>query len=250
MSIAASWTIDDQLTARLNTERLACKIDLKYPSLGLREIEAAGKRLVGISPLQISATPALPEGEQLAECYVRGTDLIAEYRQAPGRSARPAVYWRYLDGDQYGSAIEVIISMETDHLSSDPRVTLVSHFSSVLDLSYLHAEHDDLFASVKPVSNEPTQLNLTDIQPLCLVRMGDEPLQYGEAIHPTDFAGVQIAREGETLVVRYELFAESLEKGVIRRGRALAAFVPAGCAEAAMVHWYGTMQQASPPLTA
>ena len=49
---------------------------------------------------------------------------------------------------------------------------------------------------------------------------------YLEMVHPTDFTGVQIATADELPTVRWHVFPERLEKGVIRRARVRGLFLP------------------------
>jgi hypothetical protein len=49
---------------------------------------------------------------------------------------------------------------------------------------------------------------------------------YLELVHPTDFAGVQVSSADGLTTLRWRLFPERLEKGVIRRGRVRGYVLP------------------------
>jgi len=247
MSASTVWKIIEDRFATLQTDGLTCQVDLRHPNRGLLDIKLAGKPLVGLAPLQISATPPLSAGEQLEEAYVRGGDLVATYQQGPGRSARPQVYWRYLNHREYGDAVEVLVSMQTDYLASDPRVYLSSE---ILCSSLLHlpSSGSESLETVK-IKGESLELSPQDSLPLLLARGAADAISYGEVIHPSDFAGAQVRRDGDGFRVEYQLFTESLEKGVIRRGRALGLFVSSSRDEEGARYWYRQLEGALPPLT-
>jgi hypothetical protein len=63
--------------------------------------------------------------------------------------------------------------------------------------------------------------------PLLLFRPHGAAYSYAEMVQPSDFAGASLELRGEELL-RYShpLFAERLEKGVIRRVRLCGALLP------------------------
>lgn len=247
MSASTVWTIVNQQFAQLQTDSLTCQLNLRRPNDGLQQIQVAGSSLAGTLPMQLSATPILSEGEQLEEAYVRGSDVVATYRQGPGRSTRPQIYWRYINRGTYGQAIELLVSTQTDNLESDPRVAIASSVNC-LSLWHLACQNANSLDELR-IGDTPLRLTEQDTLPLLLARNVTNEVSYGEIIYPSDFAGVGIHRRGGAIRLEYELFAEPLEKGVIRSGRALSLFVPSCRDEESVMYWYHESEEAVPPLT-
>jgi len=61
----------------------------------------------------------------------------------------------------------------------------------------------------------------------CVVmRSSEAPLSYIEIMAATDFHAIGLRADGPTAALEWRLFAEFLEKGVIRRARVHSAIVP------------------------
>ena len=76
------WQLAEH-TARLRLAQLAAAIDLSRPADGLVDFQVGADSLGGACLLGIEIPP-LPAGnpQALAECYVRGADLVAVYEES------------------------------------------------------------------------------------------------------------------------------------------------------------------------
>jgi hypothetical protein len=227
---------------------------------------AAGLRILGVE-LSDCAAGDLP----IAECYVRGLDLVATY-MIPALATRVQVYWRAasdapdsqeldshtLDGGG-ATAIDLQVSVQTDVLDAKPRVSTRSVLAGDRVERLIDARSPSL-ARVAIDAAAPVLL-APDASPACLLFSLGGELAYVEMVHPADFRQCRLSRRGEELVVEHGLFAEKdLEKGVILRARVrgllLRSTAPdrAGASQAAAVEViaaeaYERFVAAPPPLT-
>ncbi len=72
---------------------------------------------------------------------------------------------------------------------------------------------------------------------------------YAEMVVPADFQGGRVQQTPECTRLAYELFPESLEKGVIRRGRIRSLFLPRQRDAQAAWDVYEDLCTGTPPLT-
>src|SRR6476660_6646009 len=69
------------------------------------------------------AIPLTEDGPrpELVDVYVRGGDLVATYARTPPLTVAPQIYWRLSFAERMQAvAIEVVLSMNTDLLESQP----------------------------------------------------------------------------------------------------------------------------------
>jgi hypothetical protein len=180
----------------------------------------------GISVL-CSAGPVEAAGQlQVFERYVRGNDLVVSCLPAGPHQITPHVYWRAKFCREFNaSRIELVLSAQTDLLDSGP----AWHINSfVREATLLHCdirEHrqvEDISAVVKTFDAADST------EHLFLFRAQSLGITYAQMVHPSDFAGANVALDGrQPMVVGSTLFPERLEKGVIRRGRICGWFMPA-----------------------
>lgn len=220
----------------LNSVGVSAEVNLTNPALGIQHIKFAGQSL-DMTPLKLTPHPPSTDGEQLGEAYVRATDLIASYAQTPPRTAHPQVYWRLLSRDD-ARGIELIVSMQTSLLDSNPRLHIVSAYPPA---ELLQARVDGSF-STDDVGNG-------DSPGLFLVRPSNADYSYSEMVFPSDFLGATVTSDVNGLQLSYELFPEDLEKGVIRKGRVRAIWLPRQNDEAIAWSIYRELVAQGPPLT-
>lgn len=224
-SIKAVWQLQ-QSTALLKRADLQAQVDLRKPSLGLRQIVFQSKQIEGCIPLQVSPHPPAPEGiETLIDSYVRGCDLVARYAQSPQRTIEPTLYWRLLDFAKPIVGIELLVSMQTSLLDSDPTFTMLSECDgAAFWLTNPRAE-----VNVNPIRidslTESHWKSPSRQSGFFLFRLHGCDVSYAEMILPADFHGARVEQTPECARLAYELFPESLEKGVIRRGRIRSLFL-------------------------
>lgn len=235
------WFVEKE-TARLETATLACEIELHRPSTGLRQLKLNGRAVAHCEPLQVSPEPPAPKGgETLIESYVRGNDLIATYAQTPSRTVQPTYYWQGLEaGPLVG--VELMVSMQTSLLASDPTLTaLTTCKGKALWISAGEA------VALKSNSDEAWQ-SPAGAEGFCLFRLANG-ISYAEMVFPADFLGARVTFKDDACQLAYRMFPESLEKGVIRRGRIRGWFLPTDGDVDAAFKAYQQLQAEDPPLT-
>lgn len=215
----APWRLVGQRAA-LAAGDLAATIDFAELDLGLQGINWSGSLVDG----RVLA-PQLPDiagsQPQVTESYVRGCDLVASFERPGPLAAVPHVYWRVRpDAAARAIGIELIVSMRTDLLDSQPETCVVTEFSQ---------------AAIRYTS----------------LRILDLPggVSYFQVVHPDDLFAVEERRTGDRYRIRATLFPERLEKGVIRRARLCGWFLPSECDLAVAVELAREFIAEPPPLT-
>ncbi len=213
------WNLQGTI-ARVSRHTLAGQVDVSFPWRGF---EPAAAPRAGVALLKVfTRATALDAPETLVEHYDRGVDLVATYAQTPERNFRPQVYWRVIeqpvDAAAASAGLEVIVSTQTSLLDSQPLVAL----ESVLppgEVQLWSAQGEPLTAS--------SGVWQTGSAAACVVlfRPRDWSLSYCELAQAADISAMQVEL-GEFPSIRWQMFPESLEKGVIRRGRVRGVFLP------------------------
>ncbi len=237
-----TWRLSGQL-AELQGAGLRLTIDLARPQSGLSAIVIEQEPWTQLSPLQLCLAGALtPMTESVREAYVRGPDLIVDYAELPARDVNPRVVWRDLSSHLEIPAIEWCIGIQTRGLQSHPHVGLRTQ---AIDLGELCVKGPRAWR----VANAGTLRSDSD-QGLFLFRWPATTLTYVEMVYASDFHGASIAFEDATTSIRYRLFPESLEKGVIQLGRVRGLWVPRDQDEQRAESCFRDFLHAELPLTA
>ena len=235
----AQWQIDGEVAA-IADGRLAASIDLKHPANGLTKLTYDGNAVNGCIPLQVSPEPPAPKsGETLIESYIRGRDLIATYAQTPQRSVQPTYYWHCLECEGSAVGVELMVSMQTSLLDSDPTLSAFSECKGSA-----HWVCDGKATAIEDATWE-SPANATG---LFLFRLNDE-VSYAEMVFPSDFLGASVKKDNGAWQLTYRMFPEDLEKGVIRRGRIRALLMPTKDDIDTATKAYEALSAADPPLT-
>jgi hypothetical protein len=176
----------------------------------------------------ISAGPGpRPAVIEVAERYVRGQDFVATYAESAEFPVAPHFYWRATLHEPAAVQIEMIMSVQTDLLDSNPEAT-VNSFALESQLFCASALQENAF---REIASGPQPISLdgsASQEHLILFRNEDLRLSYAQMVHPSDFVAMEIqTAESRPWLVTSTLFPESLEKGVIRRGRICGWFLPA-----------------------
>jgi hypothetical protein len=187
------------------------------------------QRLLELQPLQLHV-PGLvdPLSEQgLSEVYVRGADLVANYARTVSGQFTPQIYWRGRCTAE-AAGVELIISMQTDQLHSDPTLKTTSQLPAG---QLLQVEVTDpprfreLTTDSAPSASGPGGTDPS----LLLFRFASCPVSYAEMVYPTDLGCFWLrdrpAEQGGWQC-GYRLLHENLEKGVIRRARLAGWLLP------------------------
>jgi hypothetical protein len=215
--------------AHLMLPKLSLEFNAERPRDGLTSITALGRawplaRLLGI------AGPIHSAGCTLADWHVRGNDVIAAYETGEPAEARIDLLWHVVQPKSpppWIARIELLVSIRTDRLDWRHDVSLVSTIPTVTECSEF-TPACSWFAG-----------NDWDWSLALMVHLAD--LRRRESIAAPGLLG---ARQ-----VCDRLFpAESLEKGVILRARAMALFLDAGADVAEVAQCMREFDAADPPL--
>jgi hypothetical protein len=250
---ASTWDLRDRF-GRCELDRWSAAVDLLRPDRGLTDLQCGSHRLSDTEILGLGGPATL--GDQrgdLVECYHRGPDLIAAYRESPEWPVRVDAMWRAAPGAQGApilAAVDLIVSVRTELLESWPELAVRSRIPSREILRLVSADSAQ-FAPFPDIAAVPVVVN-SESGPGCLLfRLPDAGLSYGEMVHPADFQRSQLKRPaGETspIEVRHRLFAERLEKGVILRARVRGVWVDGADDTRQVAGCYAAFAAAEPPL--
>lgn len=222
-----SWTLSGSRAGRAEAT-----IDLTDPAAGLA-LSPSGDRLLGID---------LAAGDRLAPCdtWLRGDDLVAVYDLEDRRQLRASAMWRWLAGPP--ASWEVVVSASTSLLESDPRVAVVCDVGGG---TVAWGRRSDRGVVWTPLAAGDTTLP-SQAECLLITRPSDAVIL---AVHPVDAPRIQLEHAGERLRIACQLFASSLEKGVLLRSRVRAAIAADADAVAQATAIMESLATAPPPLT-
>jgi hypothetical protein len=239
------WSIEHD-HARLLSGPIGIGIELRRPERGLVIANDSSPKL-SLNPLGIS----LPElswqsAKPLSDAYTRGCDLVATYLETEGHPLRVQIYWRALEQRPSAIGFELMLSVQTHLLDSNPGlevITTASNNASVLTFD----SGEGSFAEPRPQS----ATGPAAIESGCyLVSMAESDWSYFEMIHPGDHHQTILSQEGAQRVIRRKLFERRLEKGVILRSRLQSVFVASTGDRQTAAEYYRGFAASGPTLTA
>ena len=247
MNDVLSWRVNGY-EAKWQQSDFEFSIDANQLLQGMHQLRFQQRSLSNFRLLRL-ALPDLRDpipASAISEVYARGNDLIASYLPVSSNRFAPQVYWRVrsTDGSQ---GVEAMISMQTDTLESRPLI----QSSSMVDgnRAWCFQRETESFVELT-VGDQPTVLSVDESAPLLLVRAEDETFSYLEMAYPTDPFEFWVSRGADQqLAMGFRLLEEHLEKGVIRRFRVAAWFIPRGNDMQLAADLYRELLQADPPLT-
>jgi hypothetical protein len=222
----AVWTLRGNV-ADLSCGILSGRIDASRPNSGLHDVALDGARrsasLLSVYRSDITNEKSWPL--PLAESYVRGNDLVASYQATDSWPFSPQLYWRSnslraVDGVLASASL--LVSVQTHLLDTVPQIAVASHvpWDEVLSVSVSGAK-------AAAVQIDSSQMKSAASEDCCvLMRSKDVPLSYLEMMPAGDFHAAALLPQGNEKAFEWRLFAEFLEKGVIRRARVHVAIVP------------------------
>ena len=230
------WDLNSNI-GRLNSRALTCEVDVMHPERGLCNTAVDG---VAIHAAMLVISREFDDNSQqeiggknwpaaLADAYVRGNDLVASYSPSGDWPYAPQIYWRAETLESMRpllSSLSVLISVQTHLLDTYPEISITTRMAA-----------QDLFEVTAPVVDD-TPSNVVRIDsvqrlfagpnPRCLVwRLRNQNISYVEIMPGSDHRELVVERrEDGTAQARWRVFADFLEKGVIRRARLQSGFVP------------------------
>lgn len=183
--------------------------------------------------------------------------MIAHYRGVDDAGLFPEIYWRMAEvaANAKSVMIELLVSVRTDWLDSDPRVMI----QSVLPAdSYGVWPGPHGVEQVQEAASCLLRRALAVSEEGCVVvsSLKDESLEDGklvfaQLVDPADLADVEVSCEGSPprLTSLISCFSGRLEKGVIRRARLRAVITSEREADGVWTDQWKSLVSASPPLT-
>ncbi len=219
------WRLDQQV-ATLSLAALKASVDIARPQLGVQGIQVESQpfdaHLLALAPSGAPATwPA-----KVTDAYVRGTDLVATYSGDSTWPYAPQVYWS-ASPEQLGlesvPSLSMVVSIQTSQLDTHPRLDIRSSLSAA-EVLLISLVGDDVLVDshiegVQGIDPRAIACGL-------LWRFDRDSFCYAEIMPKSDFRQLAIERTSDMIGSRWELFAEFLEKGVIRRAQLHSMFVP------------------------
>jgi hypothetical protein len=202
--------------AELRAGALRGELDVSRPELGVSGL--------AINDVDLNSLPP----RQMADVYVRGDDLIAAYQPTEAWPYATQIYWQAPDAGNSPdllSSVSLIVSIQTHLLDTWPAMCIDTQLEADeivhVDCASQHAD------SVRELPLGTATIHSAAGVCCILYRLAGMPITYAEMIPGSDMREVTISREnGRTCHARWELFAEFLEKGVIRRARMHSILVP------------------------
>ena len=223
------WQLNQPITTLTNGP-LQLKVNYARPADGLFDVQFDGRSLPAARLLQVRTPHHAPADceETVTDVYTRGPDLVATYAQTDQRTVRPQVYWRAIRLDStdepiYG--IDLIVSMQTSLMDSDPSMTIHTDVGAA-EAWQRSAAETERFRHVNGDSVSGADGDAA--RHLIVARHTIGTYGYAEMIHPSDFAGGELtwSEDESRLEISTRIFDQRLEKGVIRRGHLRGVFVP------------------------
>gem|GEM_PF-2252555 len=254
---ASPWRIDEHL-ARLEAPQSRAEIDLFNPAGGMKVRAARGENIVGARIFAIGLSSASDSQSSNVEFFARGNDLIAIHWERPDSPFRAQIYWRWIpsvqafkqcDNGQDIDALELILSIQTSLLDSDPALEVATALDAkgAGQLTEVVTAHFSERSASLGGSGLDAESGLGCFQ----FELAAGKLKYLEMVHPADFRNSRLSAVASPpgLRLSHRLFAERLEKGVILRSRLRSFFVPKDCPTTAIVSAYEEFADSEPPLT-
>lgn len=219
------WRLD-QSTAELVDGNVQARVDLAHPQLGLQHLQIRGKSISG-RLLCISATGCDAWSPSIGDVYVRGCDLVVSYKAVDDWPFAPQICWRVETIARGGGSLAslfVLISIQTDLLDTHPQIEIASELPAD-ELLQLHFDETDHAQAEQVVASDLTVSPRANAG--CLLRrLPGGQTSYAEVMLESDYRELQIGQRirGNSRSA-WKLFAEFLEKGVIRRARMAIPFM-------------------------
>jgi hypothetical protein len=229
----AAWALADRVATTAANGRL----DLDAPARGI-VLSDGRDHILGVD-LRTACGPS--------EHWLRGLDLIAVYEPADPRRLRATAMWRLLPAAAAPPDIawELTLSAQTSLVQSDAVLSAVSDVAC-LDLRSRAAT--GRWATV-PADGQPTE----DATCLLVRRPAATtapPTTLLVAVHPADARRIAVRRRDGRVEIACWLFSTAIEKGVLMRGRVMAAVGPTHGDETWADRAVTMFASSPPPLTA
>jgi len=226
----AAWSLQGTIGV-LNAGALAGRLDVARPHAGLHHAAFDYEREAcllfctrrSFESSGADATWPLP----VADSYVRGNDLVAAYRPTDDWPYSPQLYWQaktLQSVDGVLASLSHLVSVQTHLLDTYPKITVASQVPSSEVLYIALGEGGQ--ADVEPADRATT---ITPTGSTCCVlrRLLAAPFSYVEIVSAADVRNIVFPAGAKgRMDAEWRVFADFLEKGVIRRARIHGALLP------------------------
>jgi hypothetical protein len=226
--------------AELCCGSLVGQVDVSQPESGLTRLSISTTPLSGhilaVRPSSNVASELKPVGRQirevtslnLAESYVRGSDLVATYDPRDNWPYSTQIYWSAPAHEmtrQPLGALSLFVSLQTHLLDTWPTLSIDSLLET--DEAFVLKDDGGAHSEVNSISRGEHVWQPTGKACCVLQRLVGAPVSYAEIMPASDFREltVRYILDG-ACQTSWQLFADFLEKGVIRRARMQSAFLP------------------------
>ena len=229
VATAPVWSVVD----RIATATAGGRLDLDAPARGI--VLPSGDSLLGVD----LRTPC-----RAGDHWARGNDLIAIYEPADARRLRATAMWRPLHVPTAGdcTAWELTLSAQTAIVQSDSALAVTADVAGG-DLRWSREA-----SNANWESGEEPPMDAARLLIRCRARAPAPAILI--AAHPADARQLLVRRTAGRVEVACWLFSSAIEKGVLLRGRVLAAVGPGDNAEAWAGAVFAAFAASPPPLTA
>lgn len=231
-SARPSWLLRESV-GELKYGVLSGRVDIARPDAGLqagalnRNLGDCGLLRVVRTLESLSADDSTRWPLPVADAYVRGNDLVATYQAVEAWPYSLQVYWRaaaldLVEGVQ--ASMSLIVSVQTQLLDTCPQITVSSQAPSSETLGLVITENSDIEIGPITEGNWEPPRGAT----YCIVRrLKNSRDSLIEFASDSDYLAVRSRPDSKHgMLSEWRLFAEFLEKGVIRRARVNSALVP------------------------
>ena len=234
-----------RLIARFSPAHVAGEIDLARPHEGFHLTTVGGQAV----PACRLAAPSIPDllpmhpeppshqerasaattacSPQNIDWHIRGSDLVVSYPETTLRPLQVDVIWRAASGNGKRAilgGLDLIVSVRTPLLDSWPQMAVASEVPAN-DIRRLRAVTGSRFDAV--ALRSPLEMLPAQGPPCVLFRLPGGLVSYAEMVYPPDFERDELlpsSHDSSLVSFRHQLFARSLEKGVILRCHLRGAF--------------------------
>ena len=247
------WRLNGHL-AQLQSDQLSAEVDLARPADGVFHICVAGKRVNDMWVLGV-ALPSRDTSDAgaIGDAYVKSSNLAAAYDASTNWPVGVDAVWKGMTRSsrhEFVAAIELLVSVRTDSLDSQPRMAVQSAFSGG-EVALAADRNADRFEPFISSAVDSASARRDACGGCIIFRPTGSDLSYVEMVHPADFRRDELVGGGDTpLLVQHHLFDASLEKGVVLCARLRGVFVPRGNDTQLARQQCAAFKESEPPLGA
>ena len=241
-----AWTLADRVATQ-TCAGVSATLDLDHPRHGVIVAAATLRdRLLGID-LGGNVEVAADGVERPTEHWLRGADVTAVYEPADPRRLRATAMWRPFPACDL-PAWELVASAQTSLRVSDAALAVVSDIAAaevLCSATPADAGNWQPLGADAVCGRDTTAVLLRHPAP-----EGAPATSVLLVVHPADARTITITHGNGRTGVSCWLFSATIEKGVLLRGRVLAAIGPAAGDQAWAARLAGEFAASAPPLTA